>query len=146
MRWQKGFTLIELMVVVLIVGILAGIAYPSYRDSVTRTNRNAAQACLASHATHMERFYTTNLRYDQDTAGTAMNTAALQALNLDCASQQNTGDHYTYSFNAIARATYTLNATPTGTQATQDAKCGTLRLDQAGTRSVTGTAGVSKCW
>lgn len=146
MKSQAGMTLIELMVVVLIIGILAGIAYPAYTDSMTRTHRRAATACLSSFATHMERFYTTNLRYDQDTAGTAMNTAALQALNLDCASAANTGQHYTYSFNAIARATYTLNATPTGQQATRDAKCGTLRLDQTGTRSVTGTAGVSNCW
>lgn len=139
-----GFSLIELMIVVAVVGILAAIAYPSYMNSVTKSKRRAAQACLAEFATFMERFYTTNLRYDQDTAGTAV---ALPAL--DCASAQNAGADYSFGFpqgTAPTQTTYTLQAAPRTQQASRDAQCGTLTINQTGTRGVSGSAGVSKCW
>ncbi len=145
---KRGFTLIELMVTVAIVAILAAIAYPSYVKSITKTKRRAAEACLSQFATYMERFYTTNLRYDQDSASNAMNTAALQALNLDCASAQNTGNDYSYGFAAgyPTQSTYRLQATPIGAQATRDAACGALQLDQTGARGNTGPADTSQCW
>ena len=55
---QKGFTLIELMIVVAIIGIIAAIAYPSYRDSVTKTQRTDATTTLSRLAAAQERFYT----------------------------------------------------------------------------------------
>lgn len=55
---QKGFTLIELMIVVAIVGIIAAIAYPSYRDSVVRSQRADATTTVARLAAAQERFYT----------------------------------------------------------------------------------------
>ena len=68
----QGFTLIEVMIVVAVIGILAAIAYPSYQESVTKTRRSAAQGCLVEMAQFMERFYTTNMRYDQTAAGVAV--------------------------------------------------------------------------
>jgi type IV pilus assembly protein PilE len=137
-----GFTLMELMIVVAIIGILASIAYPSYINSVTRSNRAAATTCLSSFATHMERFYTTNLRYDRDTAGTAV---ALPAL--ECSSAANTGRNYDYSFvGTPAATTFTVRAVPKGAQATRDSGCGTLSLTHTGTRAVTGAKGIAGCW
>jgi type IV pilus assembly protein PilE len=141
-RRANGFSLIELMIAVVIVGVLAAIAYPSYTDSITKTRRRAAEACLSNFATHMERFYTTNLRYNQTSAGVAMDNAALQALALDCASPQNTGAHYNYSFVAVDAASYTLQAVPFGVQAQRDAQCDTLTLDQTGARN----ASAAGCW
>lgn len=143
-RPQPGFTLIELVITVAIVAILALIAYPSYTNAITKTKRKAAEACLVSYATFMERYYTTNMRYDRDTGGVAMSTATLQGLGLDCASAQNTGANYSYAFDtgSPTATTYTLKATPSGAQATADAQCGTLSVTSGGTRGVTGSGGV----
>ncbi len=149
-RRHAGFSLIELVVVVCIIGILAAIAYPSYVNTVSKTRRGAAAACLGSFATFMERYYTSNLRYDQNNATPAisMDTAALQALGMDCASAQNTGEFYTYSFAASqpTRTTYTILATPSGVQATRDAGCGALSVTNTGTRGVSGDKDVDQCW
>lgn len=143
-----GFTLIELVVVILIIGILAAIAYPSYISYITRSNRTAAEACLSNYANYMERYYATNLSYAQDTSATPvpMNTAALQALGFNCATPQNTGANYTYSFaqGYPTTSAYILQATPTGAQLTRDTACGTLTLDQAGTQK--SSTGASNCW
>lgn len=141
MKAQAGFTLMELVITITIVSIFATIAYPSYVNSITKTKRKVAEACLSNFATYMERFYTSNLRYDQDSTGAAI---ALPAL--DCASTQNSGKDYQFSLSAKTRSTYTLQAVPQSFQSTRDAGCGTLTLDQTGTRGVSGTSGASLCW
>jgi type IV pilus assembly protein PilE len=62
----RGITLIELMIVVVIIGLLAVIAYPNYRDFVTRAKRNEAKAALLKIATNQERFYLQNNTYTCD--------------------------------------------------------------------------------
>jgi len=145
-RSARGFTLIELMIVVAIIAIIAAIAYPSYINSITKTNRAAAKACLSEHANYMERYYTTNLSYYKDTAGTVL--AALPALGCDTDGGMNT--KYTFSFSAAPTAaspnTYTIQAAPQGVQASRDTQCGTLTLNQAGTRTESGTGTLADCW
>lgn len=134
----KGFTLIELMITVAVIAILAAVALPSYQRYVARTQRAAASACLVEMGQFMERVYLTNLRYDQ-------NAGAATALpNTDC--RDRTSARYTIALAAVAQRTFSLTATPQGAQATIDAGCGTLSLNQAGTRGVGGNDSVAHCW
>jgi type IV pilus assembly protein PilE len=150
LRRSLGFTLLELMIAVAIVAILARVAYASYIKSITKTRRAAAEACLMNFADYMERYYATNQRYDQTAAATpvTMTTAVLQALNLQCSlATTGTGQYYTYSFSVTpTQSTYTLQAVPQEPQATNDAQCGSLTLQQDGTKNRTGTASNSTCW
>jgi type IV pilus assembly protein PilE len=135
---MKGFTLVELMIVVVIITILAGIAYPAYIKYTVRTRRAAAATCLMEQAQYMERYYTTHINL-----GYA--SAALPATG--CMTDL-TG-HYTIALSGDPTATtYTLAATPQGTQAAKDTECATLSVTQTGAKAASGSysATPSKCF
>lgn len=138
---QRGFTLIELMVVVAIVGIITAIAYPSYMESVMKSRRGAAKSCLSEYAHFMERFYTTNLAYDKDQAN-----ANLVVPTLACTTEGRLNQYYTFAVTNLTRNTFTATATPTGVQLTSDTKCGTLSLTHDGQRKVSVTGNAAICW
>ncbi len=139
-RIAAGFTLIELMIVVAIVAIIAVVALPSYQGSVVRTQRAAAVSCLSEMTQFMERVYATNLRYDQNN-GAATTLPATQC-RTDIATR------YTIALDggALAQRAFLLTATPQGVQATSDTACGTLSIDQTGTKAISGAGTVAKCW
>lgn len=124
---ERGFTLIELMVVVAIIGIIASIALPSYTEHVRRTRRAAGAACVMAVAQQMERFYTARMTYTGAVADTSMCQDSALAF-------------YNVAANPNGRA-YTVTAAPRGAQA-GDA-CGTLSVNQAGTQS---PANRPECW
>jgi type IV pilus assembly protein PilE len=140
-RRQRGFTLIEVMIVVAILAILVALALPAYQDSVTKTWRNKASACLTELAQRMERRFTGNMSY----VGPA--GAADELPPNSCTTEDGMADRYAFSFTAdpTARA-FTLQAVPQNVQAARDTGCATLRIDQSGVRTVTGETPVERCW
>ena len=131
-RAMRGFTLIELLIAIVVVGILMSIAVAGYGTAMQKTRRGAAQACLMEAAQFMERFRTTNMTY----AGAAPDPQCANDL----------AGFYTFGFNGTPDADeFEIQAVPQGSQA-DDTQCGTLSLDQAGTKGATGTAGPVGCW
>lgn len=138
MRSQKlhgvrGFTLIELMIVVAIVGILSAIAYPSYAEYIRRGHRSEARAGLLQAAQWMERAATATGKYPL----TAAFPASLKKV---------TSDRYDISIVSDG-SQYTLTAAPKGGQSGD--KCGSYTLTQAGVRGaspLTHGATLEDCW
>lgn len=131
---HKGFTLIELMIVVAIVGVLAAIAYPSYQEYIARARRADAKTVLLENAQFLERFYTQN--------GTYLNA------NLPFTESPKDGGAKFYDISFVAAQTATtfqIQAVPKNSQ-TGD-KCGTLVVDHSNQKSVSGAILDSQtCW
>jgi type IV pilus assembly protein PilE len=129
-----GFTLIELMIVIVILGVLASIAVPQYQEYQQKSRRSEATRTLMQIAALQEQYFLDNRSYADDftdlnfpVAGTVTTESGYYAITIDVP------DPYTY----------TMTATPQGPQA-NDVQCATLTLDNQGVRGHTGTAG--SCW
>mgnify|MGYP003392402640 CR=1 FL=1 len=146
MSKEKGFTLVELMIVVAIVGILAGIAYPSYQGSVMKSRRADAQGALLGFANAMERYFTEGNTYlgAAGTDATPLDTGSPRIYSATSPVGGGTA-YYNLTISAATASSYTLSATRTGAQATDE--CGTLTLTQTGVKSaVKDGVIVASCW
>ncbi|WP_417227670.1 type IV pilin protein [Amphritea sp.] len=127
-KQEQGFTLIELMIVVAIVGIISAIAYPSYREQVAQSRRVDAQGSLTSLAQFLERHYTVSGAY----------TGA--ALPFNESPRDGTDKYYDLSVPASTATTYTLRAAPKNGMAGD--RCGNMTLTHTGQKG----AAETDCW
>jgi type IV pilus assembly protein PilE len=139
---ERGFTLMEVLVAVVMISILAAIAIPNYSQYVTRSNRAAAKQVLLEVAGELERRYTTNGCYDRasvttcvDRSGAPKEGAAKYAIGV--------------AYGGATGQQFTLTAAPNFT----DSECGSLTLTQTGARGLVigGTASadaalINRCW
>jgi len=107
---QQGFTLMELMIVVAIIGILTAIAYPNYQESVNSSRRSDAQGALTGFAGAMERHFTANNSYLG--AGVAGADTGAPAIYATQSPLDGTSKYYNLTIQAATVTTYTLRATP----------------------------------
>ncbi|WP_347331155.1 type IV pilin protein [Marinimicrobium locisalis] len=129
-RNQNGFTLIEVMIVVAILGILAAIAYSSYQNQVIRSNRSDARVTLSDTAQRLQRCYTSYSRYNDD------NCTVYEQLTEGGAAIESAEGYYEVTISDDTATTYTLTATAIAAPQTSDDLCDTeMTLNHRGTRS-----------
>lgn len=143
-RTHRGFSLIELMIVVAVLGILAAIAYPNYQEYLAKSRRSEARTALLQLSQFMERYYTNNGRY--------VNAAGERpALPFGEVPRNDANPYYRITFNEDGIANdaveYVLQATRSGLMAGD--KCGTLSLSSTGVRAIESAdagVGLAACW
>jgi type IV pilus assembly protein PilE len=144
----RGYTLMECLIVVAIVGVFASIAYPTYQGAVRKTRRAEARAVMMQLMLQEERFYTQNTRYIAFSAESADadgrkfkwysgDSAATSAYEIAAAACEDDAVRDCIMLIAMP-GTGRVNAAYT------DPDCGTLKLTSTGARSATG--GAASCW
>ncbi|HTT09572.1 MAG TPA: type IV pilin protein [Burkholderiaceae bacterium] len=156
-RRVRGFTLIELVVAMLIIGVLASIAIPSYMAYLGRSKRAAAKSVLVDTANQLERNYTTFGCYNKTSVATCQSQGAGSDFALGTTVAPSDGPasyNVAVAFGGATGQQYTLTATPCGASGAcpagsdnfVDPDCGALTLTQAGARGITGSSTVAICW
>lgn len=131
-RHESGFTLLELMIVVVIIAILTAIALPSYRQYVLRGHRTDATRALQDLSSRQENYYFSNNAY----------TSTLSDLG---ATSSIAGQYFTIGIASASTTDYVIEATAVGAQA-QDGGCLTFKLHRSGQQESTGSDSVATCW
>lgn len=131
----RGFTLVELMIVVAILAIVAAVAYPSYTESVRKSRRADGKVLLGEVAQELEKCKALYGAYNNANCATVGQVTGGNT-------RTSTENFYAVAATALTATTYTLQAVPQQS----DPRCANLTLNQAGVRTSSGTAGNDVCW
>ena len=135
----SGFTLIEVMIVVVLIAVLASLAIPSYQEFIVKARRTEAKELLYSAAQRQQQHFTQMNRYTTD------------AVNELKVATTSTNGYYTLSIAAghsgSINSSYSMSATPaTGSSQTSDAACGIFTINSLSQRTVSGSQTLPPCW
>ena len=134
---QRGITLIELMIVVVVISILAAVAYPNYQEFVARAKRNEAKAALLQLATNQERFYLNNNRFTAD-----VRELGFSSDDADGNTSITENEYYTIDVTAANASNFTATATYRFGAPESD-RCRVFTIDGRGDKTSTPYA---DCW
>jgi type IV pilus assembly protein PilE len=142
---QRGVTLIELMIVVVIVAVLASVALPSYRDYVLKSNRAVAKGKLLDIAARQEAFFSDNKQYTATLSNLGIADSGADP-DSNWVAASSTDAIYTFSL-AVTNSgmSFTATATTANAQTPDDSRCATLTVTNTGQRGATGSLGMD-CW
>ncbi|MCU7798619.1 MAG: type IV pilin protein [gamma proteobacterium symbiont of Lucinoma myriamae] len=148
--YNKGFTLIELMIVVVIIGTIASIALPAYLDSVKKAKRLEAQSALLGLAQAMERHFTETNNYcdagvsgGADSCGISTNDTGSPTVYSTTVPIDGGRKNYDLKITAVTPSTYTIQAQIYSSGSMSGDSCGNFILNQAGVQSISGSG---NCW
>jgi len=146
---ERGFTLMELMIVLAIVAILLGVGLPGYQNIILKSNRAAGKGVLLDVAMRQEQFFINNKAYSDNLATSAGGLgypAHPFFINNQADKTAASTSESIYQISvALVASVYTISATPVGRQ-TKDTGCGMLTLTSLGVKDENGTQSVADCW
>lgn len=144
-KGQRGITLLELMIVVVIIALISSFAYPSYMRYIINTKRTAATSMLLQIADRQQQFFMDNKAFANDLTvlGYAANPLVITEDGTPVAAAD-ADAVYSISLGNLGATTYTATAAPLHGQATRDTACGNLGINQAGNKTASG--GGDRCW
>jgi type IV pilus assembly protein PilE len=142
---QRGFSLIELMIVVAIIAIISAFAYPSYDRYVIKTKRTVAQNALLQVADRQQQFFMDNKRFAADITNLGFPSSPYVVDDNGTPTVATDGDAvYSLSLSNVTATTWTATAVPLNTQLSRDTYCGSLTITQTGAKGKSGAS--DECW
>jgi len=146
-RNAAGFTLIEVMITVVVIGILVAVGFPTYQDQVRKGKRAEGKAALLKAAQLQERFFSDNNQYaTQAQLAQAFGAATATIYSGENPSLVSGAYTITVALAGVNNTWHMLTATPNPASGHTDPQCGNLELTSAGVRSRTGAGPMNICW